>query len=119
MKREVILIPPVYLLVCLIMTVLLRLLVPSLNWIGFPFTIGGVVFLGVGAYWTACAHRSLTQHATPVTFAPSTCVIDEGLYHRSRNPMYVGFVLFLMGCSILSGNILSFLSPLFFFVVLN
>jgi protein-S-isoprenylcysteine O-methyltransferase Ste14 len=33
--------------------------------------------------------------------------------------MYVGFVALLMGCSILSGNLLSFLSPLFLFVILN
>jgi protein-S-isoprenylcysteine O-methyltransferase Ste14 len=119
MKHKIILIPPVYLLICLIGTILVRLLVPSMNWIGFPSTLGGLVFLGAGVCWTAGAHRSLTQHATPVAFAPSTCVIEEGLYHYSRNPMYVGFVMFLMGCSILSGNILSFLSPLFFFAVLN
>ena len=32
---------------------------------------------------------------------------------------YVGFVVFLIGCSVLSGSILSVLSPLCFFVVLD
>jgi protein-S-isoprenylcysteine O-methyltransferase Ste14 len=100
---------------CIIITLLLHVLVSNLNWIGFPFTLVGVAFLGAGTYWIARAHRLLTQHATPVTFAPSTCIIQGGLYHYSRNPMYVGFVVFLIGCSVLSGSILSVLSPLCFF----
>ena len=119
MKHKIISIPPVYFLTCIIITLLLHVLVSSLNWIGFPFTLVGVAFLGAGTYWIARAHRLLTQHATPVTFAPSTCIIQGGLYHYSRNPMYVGFVVFLIGCSVLSGNILSVLSPLCFFVVLD
>ncbi len=119
MKHKIISIPPVYFFICIVGIVLLRLLVPKMNWIRFPFTLGGVPFVGGGAYWIGRAHRSLTQHATPVTFAPSTCIIEEGLYHHSRNPMYVGFVLFLIGCSILSGNILALLGPLIFFVVLD
>ncbi len=119
MKHSIISIPPVYFLTCIIITLLLHFRVSSLNWIGFPFTLVGVAFLGAGTYWIARAHRLLTQHATAVTFAPSTCIIQGGLYHYSRNPMYVGFGVFLIGCSVLSGSILSVLSPLCFFVVLD
>jgi protein-S-isoprenylcysteine O-methyltransferase Ste14 len=119
MKHKIISIPPVYFLTCIIITLLLHVLISSLNWIGFPFTLVGVAFLGAGTYWIARAHRLLTQHATAVKFAPSTCIFQGGLYQYSRNPMYVGFVVFLFGCSVLSGNILSVLSPLCFFVVLD
>ncbi len=119
MKHKIISIPPVYFLTCIIITLLLHVRVSSLNWIGFPFTLVGVAFLGAGTYWIGRAHRLLTQHATPVTFAPSTCIIQGGLYQYSRNPMYVGFVVFLFGCSVLSGNVLSVLSPLCFFAVLD
>ena len=119
MKRKIISIPPTYFLACVVVTLVLRLLIPSLNWIHFPWNLLGILFLAVGAYWIARAHQSLTRHATPVTFAPSTCLIQEGLYQRSRNPMYVGFVAFLIGFSILSGNILALLCPVFFFCVLN
>jgi protein-S-isoprenylcysteine O-methyltransferase Ste14 len=33
--------------------------------------------------------------------------------------MYFGFVAFLLGLSMLSGNLLAFLSPVFMFCVLN
>lgn len=119
MKQKLISIPPVYFLACILITLLLHVLVPTLNLIRFPLTLGGVAFLGAGTYWIARAHRLLTRHATPVTFAPSTCIIQEGLYHYSRNPMYVGFVVFLIGCSVLSGNMLSVLCPMCFFVILD
>ena len=107
MKHRIVSIPPVY------------FLAPRLNLIRPPFTLGGAIFLCAGAYWIACTHQSLRRRATPVTFAPSTCIIEDGLYHYSRNPMYVGFVSFLTGCSIVSGNVLSLLCPLFLFIILN
>ena len=48
MKHKIVLIPPVYLFICIIGTMLLRRLVPSMNWIGYPFTLGGLVFFGAG-----------------------------------------------------------------------
>jgi len=87
MKHKIISIPPVYFFICIIATALLRRLVPGMNWIGFPFTIGGMVFLCAGTLRLALTHRSLTRHATPLTFATSTCIIEDGLYNLSRNPM--------------------------------
>jgi len=119
MNRKIVSIPPTYFLACVVVTGLLRLLVPRLNLISFPWNLLGILFLAAGANCIAGAHRSLTRHATPVTFAPSMCVIQDGLYRHSRNPMYVGFVAFLIGLSILSGNVLALLCPLFFFFVLH
>jgi protein-S-isoprenylcysteine O-methyltransferase Ste14 len=118
MKQKIVSTPPTYFLACVIGTGLLRFLVPQMNWIHFPFALFGVLFLGVGAYLVGGAYRLLTRHATPVTFAPSTCIIQEGLYRRSRNPMYVGFVILQAGLSILSGNILALLWPVLFFLVI-
>jgi protein-S-isoprenylcysteine O-methyltransferase Ste14 len=119
MKRRIISIPPVYFLACVVVTGLVRLLAPGLSWIPFPFNLCGLLFLGVAIYFIGSAHHSLKRHATPVTYAPSTCVIEDGLYRYSRNPMYVGFVTFLIGLSVLSGNIFAFLSPVLMFCVLN
>ncbi len=97
MKRKIVSIPPTYFLACVVATGLLHFSAPWLNWISFPWNLCGILFLTVGAYCIAGAHRSLARHATPVTFARSTCIIQEGLYRHSRNPMYVGFVAFLIG----------------------
>lgn len=98
---------------------MLRHWFPAMNWIPFPFTLIGLLILGFGIGFIVGARLSLKAHVTPVTFAPSTCLIIEGLYRRSRNPMYVGFVAFLLGLSVYSGNVLTLLCPLFMFLVLD
>lgn len=119
MKQRIISIPPVYLLACVIFIFLLRVSLPIMNWIHFPLTLSGLLLLVAGVYFVASAHQSLARHATPVNFAPSTCIIQEGLYSRSRNPMYLGFVALLIGLAVLCGNVLALLSPLFLFCLLN
>lgn len=118
-RHKVISIPPVYFLACVVVTGLLRFLVPGMNRIHFPLTLGGGLFLGAGTCLIAWSHRSLTRRATAVTFAPSTCLIQDGLYQHSRNPMYAGFVAFQIGLAILSGNVLALLCPVALFCVLN
>lgn len=46
-------------------------------------------------------------------------MIAEGTYKFTRNPMYLGVTMALLGSSIYFGNFLSFLSPLIFFTAMN
>jgi protein-S-isoprenylcysteine O-methyltransferase Ste14 len=119
MKKKIISIPPVYFLVSLVTLFLLHFLVPGMNRIPFPFTLCGIPFLFSGIFFIFGAHRSLTLSATPVNFARSTSLIKDGLYRRSRNPMYLGFVLFLLGLSLWSGNVLALVCPVFMFLILD
>ena len=41
-------------------------------------------------------------------------MITEGIFSRSRNPMYIGMFVFLIGISVCSMNLLSILSPFLF-----
>jgi hypothetical protein len=43
----------------------------------------------------------------------------QGPFQFSRNPMYLGGVIVQTGLAVCSGNIISFLAPLLFFVILN
>lgn len=57
------------------------------------------------------------KHKT--TFDPtnpqkSTQLVTTGVYKISRNPMYLGLLLIILGCVFLFGNGASFLGPLFF-----
>ena len=119
MKKKIISIPPVYLFACLIMQFVVPRLFPVMNLIPFPFTLIGLPFLATGIFFILGAHQSLRKHATPVTFAPSTCLIREGVYRHSRNPMYLGFLALLAGLSIWSGNVLTLFCPVFMFLVLD
>ena len=66
--------------------------------------------------WPAYVFR---KHNTPENFDPATCLVYGGVYCYSRNPMYLGGVICLAGLALCSGNLLSFISPLVFFVFMQ
>jgi len=55
------------------------------------------------------AFRRVNTTVNPLTTNKSTYLVTEGIYHYSRNPMYVAFTLFLVAAAIYSQNFLSFL----------
>ena len=59
------------------------------------------------------------KYKTSYKFEESTYFIKEGLYKYSRNPMYLGMVMLLLGIAIYLGNLASLISPILFFVVMD
>jgi len=45
--------------------------------------------------------------------------ITKGIYKISRNPMYLGMLSILLGESILLGDLITFIFPLAFFIIIN
>ena len=59
------------------------------------------------------------KRGTSEKFIPAACVVAEGLYRYSRNPMYLGMVMILLGVAGLVARWGGVLSPLAFFAVLH
>ena len=49
----------------------------------------------------------------------SKALVINGLYKISRNPMYVGFLFILMGCTLFTGNIIGALITILFVPYMN
>jgi len=94
-------------------------MVPSMNWIKYPWNLIGLVLAAVGLYFIIASYMLFKKHNTPVSFEKSTQLITEGVFKYSTNPMYFGGFTFLLGICFLLGNILSFVSPAVFFLVIN
>lgn len=64
----------------------------ALSWTGFSlFTAGAAITL-------ICIYSFMTKGAGTLSPAdPTTKLVVSGLYHYSRNPMYVGVTLMLLG----------------------
>jgi protein-S-isoprenylcysteine O-methyltransferase Ste14 len=108
--------PPVYFFLCILAALALHrfaplvLIVPSpLNWAGAVLVAAGI---GI-ALWASVLFR---QAGTPVVpFRQSTTVVTAGIYRWTRNPMYVGLVIALLGVAVLLGSLGAFLPIPFFF----
>jgi protein-S-isoprenylcysteine O-methyltransferase Ste14 len=51
--------------------------------------------------------------------AKTSRVIMNGMYHYSRNPMYFGMLLILLGASFIMGTLPSMVAPIAFFLIID
>jgi len=101
--------PPTWLLLAMLLIALLRLLAPLAYIVSMPWNLLGLLPLGLGLAVTAVADRAFKQRRTTVhPFREPTRLVTNGAFGFSRNPMYLGFVLVLLGMAILLRSLSSF-----------
>ena len=119
MKRKPVL-PPTYLWTAMIVMVALHFRVPVKRIIPFPWDLLGVLPLALGAALNIIADKAFRAAKTTVKpFQESAALITDGVYRISRHPMYLGFVLMLLGLAILLGSLTPLLVVPIFAVVMD
>ncbi|MDB6034372.1 MAG: conserved rane protein of unknown function [Verrucomicrobiales bacterium] len=69
-----------------------------------------ISYLGVTSF-----RRSRTT-VNPLKPQTATTLVTSGIYQRTRNPMYLGFLIVLLGWGVLLSNVIAFIFlPLFIF----
>jgi protein-S-isoprenylcysteine O-methyltransferase Ste14 len=107
-KRRIV--PPVWLLLTLIAMGLLQWRVPMVQLIDWPLRWISLPLILVGFSITLPAASSFVRSGTPlIPFERSTAVVTGGLFRYTRNPMYLGMVVFLLGMALLLGSLAAFL----------
>ncbi len=119
MKRKVVSLPPNYFFVCIIGIAVFYFVFPGFNMISMPWNFTGLILMIFGMYLIPASYQIFKKYKTPEGYKKSTYLVTEGLYRYSRNPMYLGSVIFLLGMSVLVGNVLSFVFPVLFFVIID
>lgn len=105
--------PPLLLLVFAVVT---TALVGHLPPVGLTLLFGAMVLV-TGAALVVWGFRTFrAEHTTidPVTIDGATAVVSAGPFSRSRNPMYVGFTLMLLGWVVGLATPLGLLAPVLF-----
>ena len=105
MKEQRKIVPPVYMLLALLAMVVLHYVIPLADLIAPPLSYVGLVPLIVGITVCATAARMFDRAGTPIRpFERSTVLVTGGLYRYTRNPMYLGLTLILLGVWLLLGT---------------
>lgn len=113
------LLPPVLFLVFLVAMAGICWALGSPHTVFYPYSLVGAVFLA-GGLGIAIYHSRLFKRegANIMTFGEPTRFVRSGLYRYSRNPMYLGFVLALVGAAFLyQAAISSFLLVAVFWLI--
>lgn len=119
MKNNALLIPPNFFYLCIILNVVIYFLLPKYNTIPAPYNYTGLILIILGFWIVIDAYKLFKKVNTPENFTKSTAVVTTGLYRYSRNPMYVGSILVLVGLAIVLTNPIGFVTPILMFAILN
>jgi len=112
--------PTTWLLVSLLAMVVLHMLVPIFTVNTYAWKMLGLIPLGVGIYLNIDADRSFKQAKTTVKpFQESSVLVTSGVFRITRNPMYLGFMLVLLGIAFLLGTLSPWLVILAFYVLME
>lgn len=120
MRKRGKILPPTYFLNGIVLTLLIHFLIPFIQIIEYPFNLLGLIPLIISGILNIAADNALKKFNTTVKpFEASTALVTTGVYRISRNPMYLGMFLFILGESIILGSIGSFVIPILFIIVIN
>ena len=104
--------PPTYFALSLALMAALAFALPIAIVVGWPWRALGLVPIAAGVWLNLVADRVFKARGTTVKpFERSATLVTDGVFAFSRNPMYLGMVLILIGAALLIGAV----SP--FFVV--
>ena len=95
-------------------------IIPFFEYIKFPFTLIGILISLTGfavIIWSMFLYK---ENGTPIneTEKPNV-MITTGPFKFTRNPIYLGELLILIGVAFIVGNLLSFISPIVYFISIN
>lgn len=84
-------------------------------WLSFEFYLAGVVVALCGMW----AFRKAQTTTNPLNPNKATSLVTNGIYKRTRNPMYFGMLLILLGFAIMQSNVVALLVLPAFVVYMN
>jgi protein-S-isoprenylcysteine O-methyltransferase Ste14 len=99
--------------------IVLYFFAPRFNLIGFPYNLIGILIAFSGFILMGKARDLFKKHQTTLKIEKSNHMIDEGIFSKTRNPMYMGMSILIFGFSIFSTNVFTLFLPLFFMTIVR
>jgi protein-S-isoprenylcysteine O-methyltransferase Ste14 len=100
--------------------VLLHFLVPVVIVVPRPYSYLGAFVMLMGLALTAWASTLFRRAGTGFDLhGESSYLVTSGPFRLSRNPIYLGMLIWLIGLAVLLGSLIAFVFPVIFFVLAN
>jgi protein-S-isoprenylcysteine O-methyltransferase Ste14 len=99
--------------------ILLYFFVPKYNWIRFPYNLTGLLIAFFGFVFMGKARDLFSKYQTTLDIKKSNKLIKEGVFSKTRNPMYVGMFILVFGLTIFSTNVIALSLPFVFLLLVG
>ena len=110
--------PPHIAFALLFLSWLLDYLFPQFRFIFGKYRYVGIFILIFGLSITFSSFYLFKKNKTPIIPGQKPkFMVAEGTYKFTRNPMYLGVTIALIGVAVYIGNLLSFFAPILFFII--
>jgi protein-S-isoprenylcysteine O-methyltransferase Ste14 len=97
--------PPTIFLLAVLFQVIIHFVRPVVQILDFPWRWSGLGPLALGVWLNLSADHAFKAYSTTVKpFEVSQALITEGVFRFTRNPMYLGMTLILLGLGLLLGS---------------
>jgi protein-S-isoprenylcysteine O-methyltransferase Ste14 len=90
-----------------------QIVVPPYTYLGIPVMLGGLALTS----WAARTFKEARAGFSLGEERPS--LVTAGPFRFTRNPMYLGMIAWLLGLAILLGSLITFVFPIFVFLLAN
>ncbi len=113
-------IPPVIFLICVLLMLALSYLLPGMKVLSYPVNLLGVIFMVAGlamGIWVVFMFRQVKTEIHP--FKTPEKLVTNGLFNYSRNPIYLGLTIILVGVWLLLGNLSAGIGVIVFVLIIN
>jgi protein-S-isoprenylcysteine O-methyltransferase Ste14 len=98
--------PPIYFIAAIALTILMHFLVPLAVLIPLFWRVVGLIPIIAGVALNIAADRLFKRLGTTVKpLQRSSALATDGVFRWSRNPMYLGMVFIVAGTALLEGSI--------------
>ena len=112
--------PTTWLLISIILMAVIHFLFPGTMIIPHHWNLVGIIPMVFGVIINLMADKAFHKANTTVKpFEESSSLITSGVFQISRNPMYLGFVIILIGIALLLRSLTPYLVVVAFVVLMD
>lgn len=113
-------VPPDYFLIFILLNIVLDYLIPIKEIIFYPYKYFGILFIILGIYLNLKVYFVYKKVKNPMKpdEIPNV-LITSSVFKITRNPIYLGMFLILLGEAIFLGSLISFTLPIVFIILVD